>query len=530
LNLKELNNIIATNFPKNAGVLLTGSQHNNETFTITSDIDVIVFEPLYSNINAISIKTTEGFMIDLVVAPVFNISDSLENESYDTKGSFLSMVIKGKILSDPLKILPVIISQSEYFFERRGGKTPTWKNTKLIELLKLKKHFKQPLSDYQKILLTSEAITNITELEVMRLSNWSPTRKHKADYLIKNNLDFTKQVYNIYTDAIFNTDNGNLLNFIDEYYQTYLEDFNDENLCNKIICVDIYIENLSPFHFYSSILPKISADLKKEFAYGYLSINKYHRKFQNNFTLCFNIENRTDLFSLLRQLSKTIKGDLNLFYSYTTFLEDKGDEEFEKLRTILCRNVANQFKANSDLNKIHFINFFCFLAGFLNKKLDITREDSIKIHEIIAHKWIFNRIDQENNKTIEKLIALREDKVNYANHFYNQNQMIFEVVIRNGIDAAQTSNYGNNPFIVKDVLTLIDKHVKLQKALDVNKINKELFKAFNLKDVDKACTYTSLIDMFILITPLTENEKWVVNRMMNWFFSEENSKHHSIQN
>ncbi|MBB5643763.1 hypothetical protein [Pedobacter cryoconitis] len=519
MDKESLLKIINSDFPGNTGILLTGSQHNNQTFTITSDIDVIVIEPLFSNVTSRGFITDDNFVIDIIIFPLFNIDEILDNECFDSRGSLLSMLAKAKILNDPLDILPTIILKANKLFGNLRGKTPLVIEQKLKELLRIRKHLDSQLSDYQKMFLTSDLISHVSTLEAIRSTNWDPTRRHKADILVSNNQLLTKQLYGIFTSTVFGIQNNDIIEFIDNYYKTYLIDFNEDILKHSLVCLDLDLGTINPVIFYTSILPEIIRIEGDKFLYSYFSIKKYQKKYKNNITLCFDLDTRDNVIALLQRLLKLINGEYHIRFNYELFLEKRNNNSIKhNLSILLSQNIVNAFTRNKQLEKPYYIHIFYFICGFISNHFGLSIKDSIKIHEAISQKWVTNKKEQEENNETKDLLVLQKKKNIFGNNFYKEHQQIIDLLITQGALASEKSDYKNNPFELEKVLVFIKDQYFEEKESEDQLLLKIIIEKLEFNSPKNAFLYNSYIDIILQMIPFTDEEKWLVNTAMKAHF------------
>lgn len=517
MNKKELLSFLLEQFPKAIGFVLTGSQSRNSTFNTVSDIDVMVFDIINSDVYSRGAKVGQ-YRIDCTIIAVFDIENIILTEFYDLKGTIINMVTSGTILHDTNNIIKNIKNSTRPLSNKINSRVKAVYQQSVEELLKLRKYLERDLTEGEKVLLACDFVSAISKIEVIRANGWNAVNLRKAQLLDKHNAEFVSEIVKMHKKAM----EGDNLQFLVGYinnYQNNLIRFNDEEPSN--ILFDIAVPNFSLQQFSQEILPVIISHpaLKSCYRYFYTSLKKYHRQYKYDVSICFNLKENITIADLVNELSRGINilnenkvFRFEVIHPLEKFSNNNLANTIEELRVTLCK-LANALIIQGTYIKGKFVNMALVLCSKINHLLALDIEEICFLNTFLMQRYLLNYMEQKNAKEHHYLVTLGKEKqknwdMRYStdkeyllaimdnetatesfilpqevNLFYEETITKLEAIIQN-------KNFDFNTLYLPDSLLHFIKLVKMKEGRAYLILTEEILLMFNLSDSDKAyCLY-----------------------------------------
>ncbi|MBL7702356.1 MAG: hypothetical protein JNM14_08905 [Ferruginibacter sp.] len=500
LVIKDILEAVDFYFPKNYGIILSGSQRNNREFKRESDIDVVVFDMLSS---CLWTKNAEknGFRIDFTILPVNDIENVLRDDIFEPKNVLMSMLTDGNILHDPYLILPHIVDKAKQYYDKLHFKTEiTFKNY-FIEFLKLKKLFSLKLNEADKIILLSDFVNIACTLETIKLTNWQLKTKHKIICLSEKSPVFLNKILELYKRGVCD-DYAPIIDFIDSY-RTEIRNValqaGNEKYC--LLVVDVGYKDFSFSYFVKNILPIIIADpeISSCYRYFYPSPINYRTKYKFDISLVFDIASKSRS-QILLIIEQTLTGvsQKRLFFDY--FLENINTEHpngcFDDLHNHINNNIRNLIFKQDDFDQRTVFKFFLSPTFFLKSFLGIDNNEFQMINSMIAQKWLFTKKEQQNAKNHQGLIKASMQIIEKTQDFYKDNLSLIIKSLKQEINS--------NEFLMDESEGLYSllKNTALRLSSSINttgNLTLKILEATGFKNPQKIYVYRAILEEIMLM-------------------------------
>jgi len=512
---QDIINEITNLLPKVSGIILTGSQAQNEVFSSQKDLDIVVLDELYSNTSGF-ILAKEGYKIDITILPLYNIDNVLDNETFDPKGALLSMIKKAKILKDDLSILKKIQEKATFLYSSQTRGTSQSVDDQLSELSKYKTLFEGSLSEEEFTFVMSDFISLIGSLELIRLTNWSATRKQKSAFLSTNSHKFATEITKIFKSGYFGYSKMNIGAFIDLYAKQYKNNLSFESSEeNKKIIIDLDYHGFSLSSFIKNILPSFESNtiLKDYFLQFYVSPKKYHRKYKNKISLIFSFSLKKDILIILNNLNTILSEKTNNLYTYDIIYPNKtnSDNRFQVYSETLGTNCNELLKKVTSQNKYtnqFVITFYITTLTFTIYSLKFSVTDIKRINDYLSQRWLFTKSDQEKFVSYEYLKKIKSAKLEAALKVYETNKSKFDTILNNVILMALSppSKLDNSFSQIFEIISRLTTNPDAY-HIDKNSISYDILHSIGLENAEKALLYTRIAEELFVLFPSTDAEK-----------------------
>ncbi|MEX6686679.1 hypothetical protein QTN47_04195 [Danxiaibacter flavus] len=301
---KDLIPILKQYFPHSVGCMLNGSQVRNIQLSSGSDIDVFIFDLLFSHITTYSFEH-DGYLLDVTIIPLIDIQNVLSDACNEVRGAMLTAIIESEILDDTNSIIRDIQHKAtEYYTIPNPGRAMIY-NDLVYQLKKIAVKAKKKISPLEKIIYVSDFIGHITSVECFRASGWIPTKKAKADFLLKERPDFAEKIIHIFNEVVVESK----LDFLSQYVEDYLKMIPPiENFftASDELVLDISIGGIERKDdaFKLIFLIKDNSLLNSHFRYFFFSPKKYFHTFKNDICIVFKCRDLSLELVLLDALKK----------------------------------------------------------------------------------------------------------------------------------------------------------------------------------------------------------------------------------
>jgi hypothetical protein len=417
---EQLPSVVGRYFPGHAGIILTGSQAEHEDIYAGSDIDLLVFHPDYSTLYNTKLNHG-GFKYDFTLAPLFDIENTVFNQSCDLNGTFLSMAATGVILDDPHSILRPIQQYVKGVFNQVSGNTRGEYNRLLKELGRMNKLFKGELREHERLFLVCEFVSTVVSIETIRIRKWRPTIKHRARLLFDKNRELTVQLIDIVRKSVLEGAIKDLKPFL-EYYNKLRETGMDMPVrATGGLTVDLAFADFSMKGFVDRVLPAIDRDpaLAAGYRYYYASPGNYWPAYRHHVSIRMDADDPDKTMELVEVLERVLGGEGQSLLETAVIvpkeraISEPFDRAIEAWNIRLCRWHTELIKEEQyvRMRLVAAISLCSLLRGMLG----LTREDLIRANLFLSQRWLIRQRELKSLVTYEALRELRVEKYRMLN-------------------------------------------------------------------------------------------------------------------
>ncbi len=495
-------------FPNNYGVLITGSQQNNEVLKKESDIDIVVLDTLSSGLWRTVIEK-DGYLIEFMVIPITDAENLLESDLYDSRNTLLSFC-SGKPLSNPHGLIAPLQKKANIFFSAVQYKAFDEYEIYLIELMRMPRQMTTSISPAEKTVILSSFVYTICCLETIRATNRTANLKLRLRRLNNCSPAFLQKV-----DELFQKGINNNFNDIIAYIQFYNHNYGITHLAGeqkyKRLVINISYLNFSLSEFINEIFPEIicCSQLNTAYLYFYLCPKKYTSKYKHHISLVFEIADKSDALVLLALFEKKVTSITKYKLNFECFCEGNIIDTLCDFLSSLCKNVSsiliNLINADKDFDSSKTVDLFFKLCFYTKGLFNISNKDFKNINSFIAQKWLFTNEEQQKLIGYPAMLQFREVKMNKAALYYknvmpellNLVLMEYACIASNAITLSETFK----------IIEVILKE-KLNYIIPENDINEAIFKASNFTDVKTIWLYKTVIESVLLTLNIPDSEKF----------------------
>jgi len=469
----DLKAIVDKNYPNCMGAMVTGSQLRPGYNRFQSDLDLIIFDSFFSVVSTFAVFQ-EGHKIDFTQVPINDIDNVIRNEQFDQRGILLTMIATGEIIKDnKYGVVEGIRNRAgELFNKGIHDNLPVYMSM-IKALTKIRKDFNKDVREYQKMFLINDFFFNITQAELIKLSKWRFTGKHKANLLYELNPRFVSEVQELAMSSMRTDDLEPFRaigNYIDEYL-THKAMSNGERLFdNDHLWIDIDYKGISIKHFTSTVLPAIaqSPELKERYLHFFLSPTSLHRIYRNRLCICFenNGLQNNELITIVEKLfndtihkpyrfSITPTYSLNEQIPKNTFIKQFLDCAVEA--SLLMERLIGSFE---EFNAERSLIMALITNSFLLTYLDIKEFDAIRLLYYLSSRYITNRQEQEGRPP-DDLNRFRIDRYNQFHKYFAGKRELFVTAFNKGRSLSEKIHIEDAKLYIPLVMklrTFIDGH------------------------------------------------------------------------
>jgi hypothetical protein len=424
----QLPAVVDRYFPGHAGIMLTGSQAEHEDIHTGSDIDLLVFHADYGGLYNTKLKHG-GFKFDLTLAPLFDIEQTIFNQSCDLNGTFLSMAANGVILTDPHSILRDIQLHVKAVFNQVSGNTRGEYNRLLKELHRMNKLFKEGLPEHERLFLVCEFVSTVVSIETIRIRKWRPTIKHRARLLQDKHPGLTGQLVNIVRRSVQEGSVKNLDPFLEYYDELTKTGMDMPVLASGGLIVDLAFADFSMKGFVSNALPVIlrQSALAAGYRYYYASPGNYWPAYRHQVSIRLDTDHPDKTMELVEELEGILHAEgLPLLESAVIFPRERAlsrafDQAIEGWNVLLCRWHTELTKEEHYL-KLRLAGAIS-LCGLLKRRLGLSRDDVIRANLFLSQRWLIRQRELKSLVSHEALRELRVEKYRLLNEAFKHNKV-----------------------------------------------------------------------------------------------------------
>lgn len=512
LTNEKLLTILNHFFPDAAGFLLTGSQRTNSPFYINADIDVIVVDPIVSDVLAY-IKVIEGYRIDATIIPLANIDNILLNESSDPKGVLITMLENSVILDDKLSILTKIQDKAADISKTLAIKNYLHYRTLLNKLTSYKKYFVEDVPETKRLFLLCDLVSLVTAIETVKMTNWASDRSFKATILYSKDSAFSNDLENVFKKGLDDSEFTKVADYIDFYCS-------ETNMVNSPIVpsttrivLDVRYDNISINAFVNDLEAKIKDDpaLKDRYKYFSRSPLKFHRIYKNKLSIVIKpteasylYDDIKDYVQFFRNNTKNFK--YNLVYQYNTEWSTDYFAHLEKIRQATSEIVDDLLNENPDYPSSILQGHAIVIINYFVKLLDIDKKDTMDASQLIATRWMFsgNEIRKYKKFGNDRFFAIRKKRVDSITQYYSKNKSAILDYCEKGMSYA-----GSTP--VDPIYSSLFTEIQSIKLFDPEKIgdsiSESVLNKMDFKNPERIRKYETVIEQVFQYLNLSDFEK-----------------------
>lgn len=503
----DLLEIINEHYDSCTGAIVTGSHLKPGFDNLRSDVDIIVFDAIFSVVTT-TVIYQQNHKIDITQVPINDIDNVLRNEQFDQRGILLTMIATGKILKDTEDYLIEKLKgrAAELFSTGIHDNLPTYKAL-MKGLVKIRKEFDRELDQYSKMFLINEFFSTITQMELIRVSKWRFSGKHKANLLYESSREFVEQVHDLVKSASNSSDIQlfrKIGTFIDEYLMVRSLSKEKRLFEYNYLWIDIDYKDINIRHFVKAVLPAINdvPFMKERYHHFFLSPTAQHRIYRNKLSLCFDKCGSEDR-EIIERLGLIFSNGLKLPYGFSVIPNYALNEVTSRNRfnaafrqcEAEASMLAQQLVSNYDTyDAKRNLIMGLIVNSFLLSSLEIEASDALQLLYYLSSRYITNKREQDgkNAQALNKHRTIR-----YGDYFkyFKENSELFNNAFVKGRSLAE-----NRDFDDTKLYTPLLK--KLSAFLEANLNNKELLNnsyILTLTAIKPAIKNTPLTNCLLMI-------------------------------
>ncbi len=423
--------ILKKYYPNILGAILTGSQKNISNVQINSDIDLVVFDTLFSGISS-EIIEHENLKIDVTRVSLTDIYSILIDEAYDLKGLILHMIITGNIIKDNNDIISDIqLLAGDFYNGQTLNYEKEWKGI-INGLQQVKKGILKEKGYKYDFFLINQFTDLISSAFLLNSNGWVNKGKHRVDDLIRINPDFINDLVML-SKSFINYPDENRLNVI-KYIDSYTEvpaSITSAISLNKKTIVEIWYEDFSYTHCIEEVIPEFLKSLFLKFKFEYYSSVSFKNRyiFKYNFYLVFKATETAIIIDELINFSKNAGYEISLkkvnsFFKEKIIPDSEIDDCFSKILHFLSISLIDK-KFNYKLAFLSALNISIIFTKYL-----FNQNYSLSIHALnyLSRKWAYS--SSYNNISYDGMMNIYNDNQKIFNEHYLKNSGIFESLFK----------------------------------------------------------------------------------------------------
>lgn len=523
MDKKFIISLCSKKWPSYAGIIIKKNLLVENLNNLLKSLEILIIDPQFS---VISLSTTyqDGIVYNFIYIPLNNIENVLVNEKFDRKGSILELIANGEVLhAKKTEIIEQIQKKALSLYNKENHLTTREYLNAVKRLHRVRKGFSKHLKPYQKFFLINEAVSIVAEAELIKNSHWLIGGHNKSTFLYDNSPTIVNELIKLTTYSYQDLNSDYFMEFA-LYLDYYLANLVMPVPIKKIKLSDIFVISLK-FHDDNLTIDigKIISEIKnnelfgKHYQYFHLSRKSHFNIYKNAFTLIFNRPHKLTNVQAYKYLIKIIE---NSHQSAATisFLQEEylTDENLNKgfynkfyligkQIGILCENHISNNK-NLDREKLFFISII--VNSYIIKLLNFTIEDIVKINFYLVIRYMFNHREQDQIQSAETMSAVRQQKYQLYQKYYQDNSKIIESLVNKGLSHNLTDNtkeYNNTLKEIFSALELID--LNFQEIATQNLITISILEnIYEIIEVRKALIYTLLFEYIMTLLNLESQQ------------------------
>lgn len=493
MDITALTELVKKHFPESIGYILTGSQRNNAVFKTDSDIDVVVVNPFFCDL---CVRTLQqgAYTVDFTIIPLINIEEVVENETYDTRGSLVSMLQYGNIIMDTDDIVANVCRRVLELSCYIHYKTLVEYDRLMTELIRMPKLFRRQLTATEKTIFLCELVTYITSLESIVASHSLHARHSKFFIVSQSKPALQNELARLVSKALNQTDGD--LKFVSSFAQAYIEQLPPMKMnatkWREEFYIDFFVPDFSLEKFVTVFLPSMmqSGLLADGYRFFYLSNRKYARIYRHTVTICFSQKTEpADRIKIITELetvfSQIYKRDFihSVVYLYKQFSDDTLAQMAETIRVQCSRSLANHIRQGK--NEAGLIHLTAALCAYTCRHLQLGAEDFTKLNFMLLQKNVVSRQKQDQATSLSELIQCRQETFDQLYSIYNA--------------TLQTTGYSFDEECMVSLYKPIDEFVMSAngKHYFIQPYEQAILKLFKIQSVREASIYRCLAELFL---------------------------------
>jgi predicted nucleotidyltransferase len=519
MNAMNTFNFIDEDFPQAVGIVVTGSYLIRGHSVKSSDIDILVFDPIFSVVSSKTIFKDEK-RFDITFIPLFNVENTFKNEQFDERGILLTMMASGKIIrDDAFGTIAIIQNLASILLEKGFYDHSTSLQATNHELKKLRGKFLQfTKEDNNSIFMLNEFFSLITTAELLKISRWKFRGRYKSVYLNEKNPKFLTILTSIFLDAINHRSKENFIkiaDFIGTYQDqsTIIVDPTGHNEKSRVI-IDLNYSGFNLNHFINIVLPLIRTNehLGEKYLYFFLSPASCNHIFKYKISIVFKSSLVQDIVGYTRGIFKSLNIDFlhSTKPSFAGHLELMTKSNFDKCASeisLLCEKLVQTFNVfDGRRNLTISVIFTSFILSSLKLESDIYL-----LSLFLSSKRLFTSGEQRQLYSKAKMKELQSQKFSRFKKFSHDFQEMISAAFSKGKEIASLDHLPKDKIYspaLASISQLID-HASdnIDTLTQSNPITYSILKNnFNLNNPEKALVACIVFDFVNVLMCLTDEQ------------------------
>ena len=520
MNERTFSTFCETNYPSNKGAFLSGYNEND----FSKIPNIIIIDPQIS-VLSLSVTRVEDVLCNLIRLPLNSIESTLINESFSPAGTVQLAIAESKSLkSKNAAFAEKLIDSATYLHQSNNYEAYREYLKNIKKLIRLKKGFSKNLGLYQRFFLLNELINCISDTEVLRLNkrksnghNKSSILQSNAKNLIDELINLTKKIFeDIEADKFFDA-----LRFVDFYIESSVPWKQTlKRKVNSPYAISLKFENFLLSDFITDILVEITKSplLNNHFEFFFQSPQNYLYIFTHEITMKFRQSKQLTKNQAYLILTKIIEKQMNK-PAEISFLPDgyvleprlnKGlFTEFNSIAISISRLVRDQVAKSGrfDAERCFFISVI--LNSYIIRKLDLCVEDMTKCNFYLSVRHMFNRKEQHEAGSQEKLSELRYAKLSMYTQYFSENRKVIDPLVRKGLTYSKSEDNKEYDEILKEISLVISHYNEnFDKLRDDNETTHIVLEnIYQVSEVGKALLFSILFEQVTLLLNLDNQQK-----------------------
>ncbi|WP_158991107.1 hypothetical protein [Mucilaginibacter sp. L196] len=518
LGKEEIGQIIkncAKIYPNSKGLMLTGSQLNNEKINEHHDIDIIIFGTQFSVVSPFTL-TIDNVKYDFTQFPYTDIFNTLLNEFADPRGTLLSMIVKATILKDSdTEILHTVQVIAKQYYEQINPANYEDFRASLKELIKIRKDMDRINDNHRRFFLITEFATLISSAELIKLSKWNNLGKHKADFLKEFNPRFIDKVSALVEYSIVNNTSSALTRigtFID-YYLSLPNKLHHPSLIKKRLIIDFNYNELSYESFILDLLPLLQNDEKLwgSYKYFYLSPANYKRIYKRVLSIVFEIEEDEENFvKQFKDLILQVKTNVNTSLLPGYYQVYKHSQPFDLFLEPILIKTSNMVRQSVHMNRIYDGNRMIFTTIIIMSSLisimGLTEAEGLNVCKYLLNRYLFTRREQDQIGNPIKYNGTLKSKYSALNVFIATHIDVIKPCFEKGVEYENIEKERLYFPVIEAIREATERYKedKNNRFDDNNLTGKILFNDYGISQFNEgvtACTIYENIIQGLLLSP-----------------------------
>jgi hypothetical protein len=527
-------------YPNSKGIMLTGSQLNNDKINEHHDVDIIIFDSQFSVVSPFSL-VIDNIRYDFTQFPYTDIPNILLNEFADPRGTLLSMLVKATILKDSEnQILQAVQIIAKNYYEQINPTNYEDFHASLRELVKMRKDMDRENDHHRRFFLVIEFAAVITNAELIKLTKWNNLGKHKADFLKESNPDFVNKISSLVEDAI--GDNTAALSPIGTYIDYYVSlpaTYHSPSLKKRKLIIDFDYDNFSLESFILDLLPLLNNDqrTKEAFQYFYLSPANYKKIYKRKLSVVFKTMEDEDAFEknfkdLILQKKTNVRTSLLPGYFEVHSAIPQFDLDIEPILIKTSHMVQQSVVINRAFDGNRMVFTAVIILSSLISILELTDDEALNVCKYLLNKYLFTRQEQDKAGNPNNYSQVYKNKYAALNAFTVTNFDVIKLCFEKGNEYERIEH--DRPYFL--VIDAIQNAIRRCKNNESNQFDEQsitgkiLFNDFGILKIKEgiiACIIYENIVKCLLLLPLQGAA--AMFSVMRFIANKENIRQKSIE-